>query len=157
MSDIIIREATRLDFAKLHDADLKIFDDVWDLKSWKDRVTEDRIIYIASWGVIVVGFAACVILRDGIFIEKIGVKRKFRRQGVSRDLMLAAHHRAQTRKFPNIMSITIPETFLGHPGAPGDVTRWVEKVNFKAKPPLHKDYFYINGATIDGVPCLFEG
>jgi len=152
-----IREATWLDFAKLHDADLKIFDDVWDLEDWKDWVTEDRVVYIASWETCMVGFAVCVILRDGVFIEKIGVKRKFRRQGVSRDLLLAAHLRAQTREFPSIMSITIPEMFLGRPRAPGDVTGWVQRVGFKAKPPIHQDYFFINGESINGVPFLFEG
>lgn len=152
---IVTREASRRDQAALHDMDLKIFDDVWDLESWVEWIGEDYMVYIAEFGKQAVGFIACIGLKDGVFIEKIGVKRGFRKKGVSKSLLLAAQLRADTREFPNIVAITIPETFL-NPGKPGDISGWLAKIGFRAKPPLHPNYFFVNGESIDGVPCLLE-
>jgi GNAT superfamily N-acetyltransferase len=135
--------------------DLKCFDDVWDEESWLDWFKEDRVVYIAKIEGKEVGFVACMILSDGIFIEKLGVKPGYRKQGVSRALLSSIELQARLQAWPHVVSITVPETFLS-PGQPDDISGWVSKVGFQAKPPLQPDFFYINGDYIDGVPCLLE-
>lgn len=152
---ITTREAAWSDRQLLHDMDLKIFDDVWDQEGWVEWIGEDYMVYIAELGNLAIGFIACIILKDGVFIEKIGVKLASRKTGASRRLLLAAQLLAETREFPSILSVTIPETFL-IPGRSEDISGWVRKVGFKAKTPFHPDYFLINGESVDGVPCLLE-
>ena len=149
------RVATRADRPTLCNMDLKIFDDVWEIDSWGDWFDEGRYVFIAEVNGQCIGFAACVVLSDGVLIEKIGVKHLYRGNGVSRVLLKMARDYADLQDFPSIVSITIPETFL-NPGKPGDISGWVRKMGFKATTPFHPDYFCINGEHISGIPCLLE-
>jgi ribosomal protein S18 acetylase RimI-like enzyme len=158
----IIREATWMDRTQLIDIDIKCFDDVWPSEDWVHWMKEDRVVFISEIysptpGVFpqLVGFVACILLSDGIAIEKIGVKPNHRRQGVAADLLYEINHKAESREWPHVVTLTVPETFLS-PGCPDDISGWIIKSGFKAKTPLQPDYFYINGDSIDGVPCLFE-
>ena len=144
-----------LNKSKLHDMDLKCFDDVWDEESWLHWFEDDRVVYIAEVDGKEAGFVACMILSDGIFIEKLGVKPSYRGQGVSRKLLSSIELQARLCAWPHVVSITVPETFLS-PGRPDDISGWVSKVGFKAKPPLQPYFFHINGEYIAGVPCLLE-
>ncbi len=154
-TSVKVWQAGVLDRPKCYDIDIKCFDDVWDMDSWLQWFEADRVVYLAELDNKDVGFAVCTLLSDGIFIEKIGVKPACRLQGVSTRLLSAIRVRAQTREWPYIVSLTVPETFLS-PGRPGDISGWIAKVGFRAKPPLQPDFFYINGENIDGVPCLLD-
>jgi len=154
-SSVKIREANALDRSKLYDMDIKCFDDVWDLEAWLHWFEKDRVIYIAELDNKEVGFAVCVLLSDGILIEKIGVKPAHRLLGISMSLLLTIQLCAGEQEWPGVVSTTVPETFLS-PGQPGDVSGWITKVGFKAQVPLHPHYFCINGEDINGVPCILK-
>jgi GNAT superfamily N-acetyltransferase len=154
-SSVSVREAGWLDRELLYHIDVRCFDDVWEKELWLHWFKEDRVVYVAEADDQIVGFAACIILSDGVAIEKIGVRPDFRLRGVSKDLLLTAHLRSQLQEWSHVLSITIPETFLC-PGQPDDISGWVKAVRFRAKVPLQPDYFNINGDSIDGVSCLME-
>jgi N-acetylglutamate synthase-like GNAT family acetyltransferase len=105
---------------------------------------------------VIAGFAACIILSDGVLIEKIGVKNPYRLQGVSASLLVSVHRLAHEQEWPNVLSLTVPETFV-IPGLPEDITGWLVKAGFKMKPPFHPNFFEINEEPVDGVPCIYEG
>lgn len=151
VSKILVYEAEWKDHEPLHDIDLKCFNDVWE--SWLHRFEDDLIVFMAEIRGKEVGFAACMILSDGIFIDKIGVKPDYRRQGVSREILMMIQASAMMQKWPHVVSITIPESTLILPG-PDNIAGWVRKVGFQAKPPFEPDYFTIHGESIAGVPCL---
>ncbi len=154
-SSVKIREATPNDRNKLHDIDIKCFDDAWDHEAWIHWFEEDRVVYIVELDNKEVGFAVCVLLSDGIFIERLGVKPAHRLKGISMSLLMTIQLRAGAQEWPGVVTTTVPEIFLS-PGRPDDISGWVKRVGFKARPPLHPGYFCINGEDIDGVPCLLE-
>jgi len=151
-----VREATWLDQFKLYDIDVKCFDYVWDTETWVDWIKDDdHVILVCEVDKVIAGFVACIILSDGVFIEKIAVKNPYRLQGVSVALLVRIHQLAHEQGWPNVLSITVPETFV-IPGRPEDITGWLTKAALQIKTPFHSRYFEINGETIDGVPCTYE-
>lgn len=152
-----VRRATWLDQFRLYDIDNKSFDHVWDTETWLDWTKDDyHVIFVCEVDKVIAGFAACVILSDGVLIEKIAVKNPYRLQGVSASLLVSIHRLSHEQEFPNVVSITVPETFV-IPGHPEDITGWLVKAGFKMKPPFHPHFFEFNGGLVDGVPCIYEG
>ncbi|MHC4297943.1 MAG: GNAT family N-acetyltransferase [Planctomycetota bacterium] len=153
---IIVYEAEWSDRGPLHDIDIKCFDDVWDESRWVHWVGQgDRVVFVAETKGREIGMAACMILTDGLYIEKIGVKPNYRGMGASREIMTMVKGRAFMQQWPHIVSITIPEPALLDPG-PSNIAGWVRKIGFKAKPPLEPNCFTINGESVNGVPFLLE-
>lgn len=150
---IMVYEAEWKDREPLHDIDLKCFDDVWEPELWPHRFKDDLMVFMAEIRGKEVGFAACMILSDGIFIDKIGVKPDYRRQGISREILMKIQARAMMQKWPHVVSITIPESTLVLPGS-DNIAGWIRKIGFKAKSPFEPDYFTIHGESVAGVPCL---
>ena len=105
---------------------------------------------------VIAGFAACIVLSDGIFIKKIAVKNPYRLQGVSASLLVSLHRLTHEQDWPHVLSLTVPETFV-IPGRPEDISGWLVKAGFKIKPPFQSRFFEINGEPVDGVPCIYEG
>jgi len=152
-----VRRATWLDQFKLYDIDNKCFDHVWGTETWLDWVKdEEHVIFVSEVDKVIAGFAACIVLSDGILIEKIAVKNPYRLRGVSASLLVSIHRLAHEQAWPNVLSLTVPETFV-IPGRSEDITGWLVKAGFRIKPPFQPRFFELNGEPVDGVPCIYEG
>jgi len=151
---IQVSHAEWKDHHLLHDIDLKCFSDVWPKTYWLYWFDQTTVVFMAKLAKNTVGFAACAMMEDGIVIEKLGVKPDFRRLGVSRSLIGAVFHQAQTRVPPVSIHMAVPEPWL-YPG-PNCIADWVPKVGFKANTPFLPKYFHIDGEDIDGVRCEYK-
>jgi len=153
-SNVEIKHAVWEDQDVLYDIDLKCFDDVWAKEYWLHWFQDFKVVYIALIAGVPVGLAACEQSNQDIKIEKIGVKPRYRRLGVSRSLLLAVH--LQSLNYDNYvpMRMVVPEPWL-YPGS-DNISGWIKHIGFKATTPLLPDYFCINGVEMDGVHCFFE-
>jgi len=138
----------------LYDIDLKCFDDVWDKEHWLHWFQDFKVVFLAYVAGLPVGFAACEHSNQGILIEKIGVKPRYRRLDVAHNLLLAVHLQALNYDNQIPIRLVVPESWL-YPG-PDDISGWIKRVGFTATTPLLPDYFCINGESIGGVNCVFE-
>ena len=155
----VIGIAEWADRGLLHDIDVKCFDDVWSPEYWLFWLTDDtKVVFMVRDGLEgpPVGMAVCVLNEDGLVIEKLCVKKEYRRQGVSSMLLESA--RDMTLQYESDESevpvyLAIPETWMyeGFSGHPNGLTDWVSKVGLKATRGILPEYFCINGEIIDGI------
>ncbi len=150
-----------VDKGLLHDIDLKCFDDVWSSEYWLYWLLDDtKTVFLVRDGHdgLPVGMAVCVFNKDGIVIEKLGVKGPYRRQGVSRMLLDAV--RSMQVKYESDVPIylAIPETWMydGYSGHPNGLTDWVSRVGLKAERKLLPGYFWVGGESLDGIRFVLE-
>lgn len=66
-----------------------------------------------------------------LHIHKICVRQEYRLRGISKQLLAYAFERARVMQCP-FMSMCIPEYKVGKPGGEGDITGWVESIQFKS-------------------------
>ncbi len=145
----------------LHDIDVKCFDDVWSPEYWLLWLTDEtKVVFMVRDGLEgpPVGMAVCVLNEGGLVIEKLCVKKEYRRQGVSKMLLESA--RAMTLQYESEVPIylAIPETWMyeGFSGHPNGLTDWVSKVGLKAARGILPRYFHINGEMVDGIRFAME-
>lgn len=151
---IEVRRAVWKDQDVLYDLDLKCFDDVWPKEYWLHWFQDFKVVFLAYIGEVPVGFAACKHSNQELLIEKFGVKPRYRRHDVSRNLLLAVHLQALNYDNHVPVCLIVPEPWL-YPGL-DDVSGWIKRIGFNAVSPLMPDYFCINGVSMDGVKCVFK-
>lgn len=162
MSDFfMIGVAERGDQGLLYDIDLKCFEDVWSHEYWPFWFGDSNVIFLvkeSGKNGSPVGMAVCVCNQDGIVIEKLCVKKQYRRQGVSRMLLRAAHGMAAQYEKEVPVYLAIPEVWLGrgyddHEFGLGD---WTRALNMTATRGILTDYFFIQGHSEDGIRFISE-
>jgi ribosomal protein S18 acetylase RimI-like enzyme len=154
MAELKIRPAIWLDNTTLYDIDLKCFDQPWEASYWVQWFVDTRAVLIVEVDGKPAGFVAGELNQDGFCIEKICVKPGYRRLGVSRMLLNGCEDLATQCEDGSKVHLAIPEPWLYD--CFDCVVEWIRAVGFKARLPYLKDYFTINGDTMDGVRCELE-
>ncbi len=154
MPKLTIRPAIWLDNTSLYDIDNKCFDQPWEATYWVQWFTDTRAVLIVEVDGKTAGFAAGELNQDGFCIEKIGVKSPHRRLGVSRMLLAGCEDLITQCESKSKVHLAIPEPWLYD--SYDCIVEWIQKVGFKVRMPYLKDYFCINGETMDGVRCELE-
>lgn len=142
----------------LIDIDIKCFEFPWSPAQWR-RASADCMACVVTWKDTPVGMAVFRKNHLGdVEIVKLGVKKPFRKLGVSRALILNCAIYAREVASPFLVLI-VPERRLC-PGDPEDLSAWLTRLGFRARTPLYKDYFKFYGEREDGVmfylPIPFE-
>ena len=154
-----VREAFWADRLWLSEIDKICFKNPFEDSEWLYWFQNGKVTFIVERmlnGVSVpIGFAACIILEDGVFIEKIGVKPAFRREGYATRLLARVNDKALEKSWPHVVTLTVPEIYMS-PGKVDDISGWVKKSHFKVRPPLQPGFFTIDGESVVGYPCIQE-
>jgi len=155
MSKLTIRQGQWLDQALLCDMDLKCFDEPWEASYWLYWFDESCIVLIVEVDGKPAGFAVGELNEDGLVIEKLGVKKPYRRMGVSRMLLDGCDDlTVQCPKKPKIY-LTIPEPWL-YDDSPDCIAEWMKAMKIRARLPYLPGYFCINEVEIDGIRCELD-
>ncbi len=160
MCNFVIGVATWSDKGLLYDIDVKCFDNVWSLEYWLLWFGESNVVFLVKEGVNgpTVGMAVCVCNKDGIIIEKLCVKKQYRRQGVSKLLLQAVHDMTAQYKTVTPIYLVIPEQWMygGYDDHRYGLGDWVRSLNMVATQGILPTYFDINGELMDGIRFLSE-
>ncbi len=155
MPKLTIRQGQWLDQALLRDMDLKCFDEPWEASYWLYWFNESRVVLVVEVDGKPAGFAVGELNEDGLVIEKLGVKKPYRRMGVSRMLLDGCDDlTVQCPEKPKIYLI-IPEPWL-YDDSPDCVAEWMKAMKIRARLPYLPGYFCINEVEIDGIRCELE-
>jgi GNAT superfamily N-acetyltransferase len=149
---IVIRGGLSGDANDLLDIDIKCFDTAWQPEKWSlIRYSKEYDITVATFYGAAVGFVVYHRCSDSneVQIDKIAVKRAFRRKGVSRLLLEAVVDYAHQTNASALM-LVVPESTI-YPDHPENTSLWATAVGFKATRPILKDYFAAYGETDNGV------
>jgi GNAT superfamily N-acetyltransferase len=154
MPELTIRPAKWIDNRQLYDIDIKCFDQPWEESYWVQWFVDTRAVLIVEVDGKAAGFMVGELNQDGFCIEKIGVKRPYRRMGVSRMLLDGCLDLVTQCEPGSKVHLAIPEPWLYD--CYDCIAGWILEVGFKARLPYLKNYFEINGVVMDGVRCELE-